>query len=58
MRAVAQRFASQSLIPIQIVKRLINWRGRWSVKQLAALRQLDLAVAVGQQPIVPNTLES
>ena len=58
MRALAQRFASQSLTPIQTVKRLINWHGRWSKKQLAALRQLDLAVAVGQQPTVPDTLES
>lgn len=59
LRAVAQRLASQPLVLIQIVNWLIDGRRRRRcLKQLAALRQLDLAVAVGQQPIVPNALES
>jgi len=57
-RAVAQRSADQALVPIQTVKRLVNWQWWWSLQQLAALLQLDLAVAVGQQPIAPNALES
>ena len=57
LRAVAQRLASQALVLIQIVNRLVDRRRR-GLKQLAALRQLNLAVAVGQQPIVPNALES
>jgi len=50
--------AGQALVLIQIVKRLINWQWRRSLKQLAAFLKLDLAVAVGQQPVVPNALES
>ena len=58
LRAVAQRLASQALVLIQIVSRLVNGHRRRSLKQLAALLQLDLAVAVCEQPVVPNSLES
>ena len=58
LRAVAQRQAGEALISIPIVRCLIGWRRRRRQKQSAALRQLDLAVAVGQQPVVPNALES
>ena len=57
LRAVAQRQSGEALILIPVVRRLICWRRRRRMKQPAALRQLDLAVAVGQQPVVPNALE-
>jgi hypothetical protein len=57
-RAIAQRDACESLILIEVVGGLVWWWRRWCREQLARLLQLDITVAVRQQPAVADALEA
>ncbi len=58
LRAVAQRFAGQALVLIQVVRWLVGWRRRGRREKLATLLELDLTVAVRQQPVVAYALQA
>ena len=59
-RAVTQRLAGEQLVAVPVVQRHIRHldNGRRFCKQLSATSELDCAVAVGQQAVMPNPLES
>ena len=60
MGAVTQRHASEALIAVAAVLNidLTHHHWRWCRQQVPALAQSDLPIAVGQQPVVTDSLES
>ena len=60
MRAVAQRHAGEALVVVAVVQRCVGrlHDRHGCPQQLPAVIELDLAVAVGQQPVVANALEA